>query len=822
MLRHYLSMACRGLVRHKLYSLINVLGLSVALTCVIFVVLFVRYQLSYDEWIPGVQHLYGVELTVRAPGAPPINVGAAPYPLGTAMRTQIPGVTAVTRLLSRSATLAHGSRQFLENQVDFVDVNFFKVIRLPFVQGTAGAALRQPESVVLTESAARKYFGNANPMGRTLTADVDDCPGHGPGCRSESVALRVTGVVRDLPRNSQLSGNAFIPIASRADPMPEAARQNWFASNFFTYLALAPGVSAAAVVAAMPSILDRDVSGLLSKGGIKWRGSQLYSVHLTAFTRVHLSSSHWVGHLTPPGSWHTLYGVIAIGMLILLVACFNFTNLATARAALRTREIGLRRTLGAAGGQLTVQFLVEALFLALLSLLCAAAVAQVLLPLFNSFLRQSIALDYARDWTLDLMLLGIAVAAGLASGLYPALVLARLRPASALQGKGWGSGPSVGLRDLLVLMQFAVSIGLGIAAVVVFRQVNFARNMNLGFDRHNILVIGNGNLKGKGEEAFVQALRANPGVSAAGLSSYLPFGSGFNQANVQLPGSPAQLSFNWTDIGPDYARTYGIALVAGRMLSAVHGADRISDLSADGGRNVLVNVAAARRLGLSAQSAVGRSIVFRHNRVRIAGVLANAKIHGARQAVAPTVYVYDPDTALNVSVRLRPGRISQTVAFIDRTWHAFEPTVAIQRWFLSARFDRLYRSDERQGTVFAVFVAIAIFIACLGLYGLVVFSAERRTKEVVIRKICGARSPQILQLMLWRVSLPVLLANALAWPLAYYYLQRWLQGFADHIWLNPAYFLTGGALALLIAWATVFAHTLRLACTSPVKALRYE
>jgi putative ABC transport system permease protein len=826
-----MQVATRSLVSHKLYSFINILGLSVALTCTILVILFVRYELSYDKWIPGSQDLYRVELALRFPGMAPLNSATAPYPLGVAMRDQIPGITGMTRLGPATLTLTHGDRQFLETKADFVDSNFFTLIRLPFVEGDPRSALSQPESVVLSESAAKRYFGSTDPMGRMLTSYMtymgSYCPNKSAACGGKTVSLRVTGVVRDLPQNTQLAGNVFIPSTSLTDPDPSSEVANdWFYMHPYSYISVAPGVKPSAILAAMPRILDQDITGLRQQLGVAWRGSQAEAIHLTPFTRVHLSSSGFPGNLTPPGSWNTLYGVVIIGILILLVACFNFINLATARAALRAREIGLRKTLGATRRQLTFQFLSEAVCLALLSLAVAVAAAEILLPVFNGFLHQSIAVDYATDWRLDLILIGVATGAGLLSGIYPAFVLSRLRPVGALQTTTGSSKTSMGLRDVLVLMQFAVSIALGIAAMVVFRQVDYARNRDLGFRQDNIVVIQNHDLTGAWQEAFAQALRANPGVSEVGMSDIVPFNLyDSSVAGVQVPGQP-QLSLNSLSIGPDYPRTYSIALVTGRLLSASRGNDRFSINGANAGRNVLVNVAGARRLGFTPQNAVGQTVLYKDSQVpvqvHIVGVLADAETRGAHEPVAPTIYTYELGLPMNFSVRLRPGRIPQTLAFIDRTWHGFVPMVAIRRSFLSASFAQLYRSDERQGTVFGVFVVIAIFVACLGLYGFVVFTAERRTKEVAVRKISGARTLDILKIMLWRISVPVLLANVVAWPLAYYYLQRWLQGFADHIWLNPTYFMAGGAIALLIAWATVFVHTLRLARTSPIHALRYE
>lgn len=828
MIQHYLRMALRGFVRHKLYSFINVLGLSVALTCVIFVVLFARYELSYDKWIPGTENLYRVESSLRMPGKAPLDLAGSSYPVGIAMRDQIPGVIRMTHVSPTTLTLVRGDRQFLETQADFVDSNFFTLIRLPFIEGDPRYALSQPESLVLSESAAKRYFGNADPMGRTLITPFAACPNNGPACEGKRVSLRVTGVVRDLPQNTQLTGNVFIPSTSQSNAdVPSVVSGMWFYMPTFTYVTLAPGANPAAILAAMPSILDQDMTGTMRESGFAMRGSQVYGIHLTPFTDVHLGSSRWAGGMTPPGSWETVYGAIIIGILILLLACFNFINLATARATLRAREIGLRKTMGGTRRQLTVQFLAEALLLTLLSVACAVAAAEVLLPAFNGFLQQSMVLDYTRDWRLDLIIAGIAVAAGLVSGIYPALILSSLRPVAALQAhRGGQKGPG-GLRDALVLMQFAVSIGLGVAAIVVFRQVAYARNLDLGFNTDNIVVIEGNDLGGQREQALADSLNANAGVSQVGMSAFLPFGTGVLTARIQVPGQPSVMTLNLLPISPEYPQTYGMALLAGRMLSAARSDDRFSNMPSSTGRDILVNAAAARRLGFTPRQAVGQTIHFnairQDVRVHIVGVISDAKTQGALQPVAPTVYIYWPDYPMNFSVRLRPGSIQQTLAFIDRTWQAFEPPMnPIQRRFLSASFEQLYQSDQRQGAVFSVFVAIAIVIGCLGLYGLVVFTAQRRTKEVGIRKVSGARTADIMRLMLWRISVPVVVANLIAWPVAYYYLHQWLEHYAYRITLNPAYFVGAGAAALIIAWSTVYANTLGLARASPVHALRSE
>jgi putative ABC transport system permease protein len=419
------------------------------------------------------------------------------------------------------------------------------------------------------------------------------------------------------------------------------------------------------------------------------------------------------------------------------------------------------------------------------------------------------------------------VAAGLISGSYPALVLSGFRPATVLRTNNSGQSGSGRLRTILVVLQFAVSIGLGIAALVVFSQIGFARNIALGFQHDNILIVGGGRLTAEGRESFVQTLRSNPGILDIGGSNIAPFDNGQTLASVRMPGQSEVIALNKIAITPDFPRVYGMRLVAGRLLYAARAEDQMNARGIEGnpeseGRNILINEAAARRLGFSPQEAVGKTILYANNHVHIVGVLADAKFGGAREPIKPTSYVYDPKYPVELALRLKPDAIPQTLEFIDKAWRAYAPTVAVRRHFLDDNFDKLYRTDERQGAMFGIFVGIAICIACLGLFGLAAFTAGRRTKEIGIRKVFGARTRDVVLLLLWQFSIPVLIANVIAWPLAWYYLHDWLQGFAYRIPLSPLYFAGVGLVALLVAWATIFAHAFRVARANPINALRYE
>jgi putative ABC transport system permease protein len=827
MFRNYLTIALRNLIRHKLYSVINIAGLAVGLACVLFIILFARDELSYDKWLPDSSNLYRVEMTIHAPSRPPMAFAVIPFPMPAAMHDEIPEVTGMTRLSAEPMTLTAGDRQFPE-VVSVVDPNFFQVIKLSLLAGDPATVFRQPESIVLSQSAARRFFGSADPIGRTITDGKGKCADGDTACRDTMVPLTVTGVMRDLPHNTSLSGDVFIPNTSIASYISDEEKASWFNENGYGYLTLAPGTAPQTVIAKMGPMLDRALGPQLRQFGLNnVHGNQVYEVHMTPFAQVHLASDRWAVPLTPPGSMTTLLGIIAVGALILLVACFNFMNLSTARAMVRAREISLRKTVGAKRSQLIIQFLGESVLMALLALILALALVEMLLPAFDGFMQRPLSVDLHSAWPVLLLILAVAVIAGLISGSYPALVLSGFRPASVLRTNSSGQGGSGRLRAILVVLQFSVSIGLGIAAAVVFGQIRYARNIDLGFRRDNILVVGHaGRVFMDGRQSFVQALRANPGILDIALSDRVPFGIGQSNDVIRLPGKPDLILFSKVVIGPEFPSFYGMKLLAGRELSRARALDEINSMSigdvANSGHNVLINDTAAARLGFTPEQAVGQTILYDNFPVIIAGVLADANFSGAREPVKASFYVYDPKAAAQVSVRLRPDTIPQTLNSIDKAWHTFAPIASVDRHFLDDSFGRLYQEEERLGQMFGMFVGIAIFIACLGLFGLAAFTAGRRTKEIGLRKVFGGRTRDVVKLLLWQFSVPALIANLIAWPLAWYYLDDWLKGFAYRISLSPLYFLGAGAVALLIAWLTVLSHAIRVARATPIGALRYE
>lgn len=812
MFRNYFVTALRSIARQKLYSFINIAGLAVGLACAIFIILFLRDELSYDAWIPGTENLYRVESTFYMPGRDPDFFPVTPFPVTPTMQAEIPEVAAHTHLIPNNFTAEIGHRQF-PAKVSIADPNFFQVIRLPLVEGNPATALKQPESIVVTQATAKKFFGTADPVGRTVNLNG-------------KFNLTVTGVMRDLPHNTYLNIDMIVPNTSQVDKDNLPGRTRWLNIQGDGYVKLAPNADLAAVEAKLGPMLDRHIDAK-KQLNVDVPGHKMLRLHLIPVRDVHLAP---FGE-TRLGRWTTIYGFAAVALLIVLIACFNYMNLATARAMTRAREVALRKVVGARRSQLIAQFMGESVLMALIALLFAIGLVQLLTPAFDTLLARPIAYGVIRDWPLTLAILGIAMATGFLGGAYPALLLSGYRPAARLGANASGTSGSGLLRTILVVLQFAISIGLGIAAMVIFAQINFSRQMNIGFDRHDLLVVsGAGRLTPAARDSLAQTLAADPAIQGVAQSAMTPFDGGILVSNITLPGSGEKFTVRNLDIDPDFLPVYGIKLLTGRNLSRHRGTDVFNPPDDKPGVkrapidvNILIDAAAARQFGYTTQSAIGKTLVMDgQDRMTVVGVVGDVNFDGLQDTMQPIFYFYMPKGLGPLSIRIKPGQTQAALAAVDRAWHRFMPNTAIRRRFQDESFDKFFNSDEREGRIFGIFVGIAIFIACLGLFGLASFTAERRTREIGVRKVYGARTRDIVGLLLWQFSKPVLIANLIAWPVAWYYLQDWLTGYAFRISLSPLYFLVAGVTALVIAWLTILTHALRVARAHPIHALRYE
>jgi putative ABC transport system permease protein len=822
MFRNYMTVALRNIARHRLYSFINIAGLAVGLASAILILLLVRDEVSYDRWIPGSENLYRAGVTFSVPGRENISIAPAMFPLAPGMKADIPQVQDATRIGTQQSAVRYGDKNFFE-EVQIADSNFFQVVQLPLVKGNPAQVLQHPNSAVISESVARKYFGDADPIGKVVQLDA------GP-------TVQITGVMRDLPTNTHLKVDFVIPILSKAarNAPDEMKRPRWTSANWYTYVRVTPGTD--------PKVLLNGIAGLFRKNvnpkefGLSQDISELLKPVVIPFNNIHLGSNVQA-EMKPNSDWTTVYGFAAIAGLILLIACINFMNLATARAMQRSREVSLRKVVGAERRQLIVQFLGESVLLSVLALVLALAFVEIVLPYFGQYLDRDIALNYLGDWDVSLGVLALAVLAGILGGLYPAFIISGFRPALVLKANRSGQSGSGTLRSALVVMQFAISIGLGIATSVVYGQTIYARNLELGFARDNTLI-----LTGIGRDQVAptrESMRAelvsNPDIAAVTGSNEEPFGGNENNDLITSPASPGDaILIRQHGVEPDYFTAYNVPLVAGRYLDRNRGEDQIpvkeNDEIAPDNRSIIINASAVKRLGFkSPQDAVGqvvRSGTGPDGRIKVSrtivGVVADANFDSLRSPVLPTVYTWNPHGLNHYNIRVRPGRMAEAKAFVERTWNKFVPSLPVRLAFLDENYEEQFAADEKRGQMFAAFSAIAIFIACLGLFGLASYTAERRTKEIGIRKVFGASVTDVVKMLVWQFSIPILIANLIAWPVAYYYLNGWLEKFAYRIDLSPFFFVGAALVALLIGWATVSVQAVRAARSRPVNALRYE
>ena len=826
MFKNYLTVAIRSLAKNRLYAAINIFGLAVGLASCILIVLFVRDELSYDKWLKDSDRIYRVEVRFDIPGRSPMIGQSSPGPALPALKKDFSEIEAGTWVMRSSPVVKRGADVFREDFL-LVEPSFFGVLDLPLAAGDRASALSDVTSVLVSESMARKYFGAASPLGQVLPATFNF------GDRD----LKVSGVFKDLPTNSHIKAD-FIGRLNEADydKNPGVLRE-WTSTNVLTYVKLKTGADVDAIRRALPAFEKRNVPNF-TMGGQDLVVSELMKLSLKKVTDIHLHSEGFNG-MKPGGSVATVATFSAIAVMILLIACINFTNLATARASQRAREVALRKVLGAKRRQLIVQFLSESVLTAMIALSVALVMVQGALPSYNSVLDKKLALDFAGAGGLLLAAFALICLVGVVAGLYPALYLSGFMPSRILKANKSAAAEGSGrLRMALVVLQFAMSIGLMVCTAVVYAQTLYAKTTNLGYDQSNLLVVRSNNRPEA--ERVMDTLRREvvkvPGVRMAALSSDVPADGNSSNGLFEIPGkpSPEPLLLQQRNIDYGFFATYKVPLLAGRALDEDHSGDD-TPLKADDrvahGANIMINSRALRRLGFaSPEAAIGQHLNAmagetpsdkRTMDVTIVGVVGDIYYESVRVDVEPTFFQHlRPFGVMTVRYDGVPGPVVRDA--IGKVWHDLAPASPYRVQFMDTMVAEQYRAEDAAFKIFAVFAGLAIVIACLGLYGLAAFTAARSTKEIGIRKVLGARIRDLVRLLVWDFSKPVLIANLIAWPAAWFLMRDWLNGFQFRIDLNPMVFAVAGFAALLIAWVTVAGHAARAARANPIRALRYE
>ncbi len=798
MFKNYLKITLRHLSKNPAYSFINLAGLAIGITCAILILLYVQDELSFDKFHRNAPRIYRLTETQLSPDRGERHFASTMGPVGPALVADFPEITQSVRMRSRTGmgrmAIRRGEQRFYVADHLVTEPSFFEIFDFKLVYGDPQSALREPFSVVLTESAAQKYFGGENPMGQTLATDRYD--------------LKVTGVVQNPPRNSHLDFSLLLSFATlEANRGWKQFLASWDSDNFITYV-----------------LTERELAGFNAKLPAfvqKHRAANAESprrIALQPLAEIHFGSAHLEADLNRgKGEITYVYIFALLALFILLIACINYTNLATACALKRAKEVGMRKVVGAKRSQLVGQFLGEALLLSVLALLLSLVLAELALPFFNALAEKTLSLQMSANTPLVLGLGLLLFFAGLLAGGYPAFYLSQLQPATMFKR---ASQTGARLRQALVITQFALAIMMIIATAAAYRQIDFIRRKNLGFNQNQLVVIdiNHGNTR-RNFQTIKNEIAKLPAVKSVAVSSRVPGEwKNLDQILVTPEGAAAHeaLTMFFMCIDQEFLQTFDVQLVAGRNLSEEMGADTAA---------VIVNEAAARALGW--QDPLGKEIRAPENnyRARLAGVVKDFHFQSLHERIAPLVLGHWNNPVANIdyfTARVQGSALPQTLAALQKIHEQFDQTTPFEYNFLDERLEDFYRADIRLGKIFGLSAVLTLAIAGLGLLGLAAFTAEQRTKEIGVRKVLGASIANIIFLLSKDFAKLVMIATLIASPFAYFALQRWLQNFAYRIDLALWMFVLAGGMALLLALLTVSAQAIKAALANPVEALRYE
>ena len=799
MLKNYLKIALRNLARHKGYAFINILGLAVGIAASVLVMLYVVDELGYDRFHKNADRVHRITADWSNKGDSKIHQLGTPWILAKTIRDKYPQVEALTQITGPlgDIVLRKGELALKETEVFAADASFFDVFSFPLVKGDPRTALRDPNAIVLSESLAAKVFGNDDPLDKTIDVQVT----------GQRTPRRVTGVMRDVPRNSHFRFEMLVSLATLY-PTPSTG---WTSNNHVTYLLLSKGVTRAQMEEKLVEIDRVEFDG--GRRHIPWIWT------LEPVTRIHLHSDLVTGN-QPNGSIAYVKLFTLVAVLILVIAGINFVNLATARSARRAREVGIRKVVGSLRSQLVGQFLGESVLLSLVALAVAVGLIQALLPAYRHMTGRLLALPYfGSPWVIP-GLVGLALAVGVLAGLYPALFLSSYKQTEVLKGSRFGgrNRGAMALRNGLVVFQFAMSVLLIIGSLVIGRQLDFIKNQRLGFDKDNVVAVHNADNLGPGLDAFRERLKQHSDILGVTAVSSLP-GRGTPNWGIGVEGVQAErpLNMNFMTCDQDFAEALSIRMTEGRFLSREHP----SDIDA-----VVINGKAKEYFGVPDPVGKKLRIWWTRKDMFIIGVIDDFHFESLHRDVRPMGYLL-PEAVNSIRkpyllAKVRSARTTDVLAHIRGAWTSLAAGLPFEFTFLDDRIDALYQNDNRAGRIVSLFSLLAIFVSCLGLFGLAAYVTEQRTKEVGIRKILGARLGSVVWLHTSRFVKWVAVANLIAWPVGYMVMGRWLRGFALRTSLDARIFLLSGLAALAVAVLTVGYQVLRAATANPADALRYE
>ncbi len=832
MWQNYLTVGLRSLAKNRLYTFINIFGLAIGLAACLMILLYVRYEVSYDSWLPGAQNVYQLEswFLGKTTGHPQ-QLQVTSYIAGERFKKDFPEVEKEIYALSGTPVFLKDGQALPTKDFIYADGNLLDVIPLPLVRGTRNG-LDAVDTAMMTQTEARNRFGTDDVVGKTFTIIA----------KGEHRVYRITGVLRDIPKNSHLKITTVAHANFRQLMIKEPQFLScWGCQGGWVYLKLRPGSDVAAMAARLPAWKKRNIPDENS-GALKFNQGDDQDWHLVNVRDVHTGKAQ-IGTMTPGNDRGSIVTFAVVALLILGMAIVNFTNLSTSRASQRAREVALRKVLGASRQQLIGQFIGESLLITAMAMLVAVALAELLMPPFAAFLDADLKLNYFGAGGIALPVIVLLVVVGVLGGIYPAFFLSRFQPAAVLKAnRSSAETPGSGrLRSALVIAQFAVSIGLIICTTVIYAQTIYARSVDPGFSRDHLLQVDGLSRYQLIDKGLVieDAVRRIDGVDAVGRTQIGIAPENSNNTSWSVPSIPKPVNMGQYNVDTGFKDAMGLKLIAGRWFDDSREMDDSTlpfptsndaeKALAARGANVVINELGAHELGFAnAADAVGKT--FKAALVQsengnvpstIVGVVGDARFRSVKLPLEPIAFQKTRTVHQYLMVRYHgdPAAVRDRV---ERAWKGFTREVPFDAKFSDDIVQELYKADDARAKTFAAFAVLSVIIGCLGLFGLAAFTAERRTKEIGIRKVLGARTRDIIRLLIWQFSKPVMIANMIAWPVAWWLMRDWLNTFDARISLGVGPFFAAGFAALIIAAGTVAGHAARVARANPIHALRYE
>jgi len=806
MLKNFVINAFRNMKKQSGSVILNVVGLAIGLTTFLLITFYVINELSYDRFHKNYENIYRLKVVGRMSGGE-IDQAITAAPMAQAMLSDYPEVLKVTRVTRLGAWLIRfGDKKFNEDGVLFADSTFFDVLDFKMVKGDPLTALVQPRSLVLTEEYSKKYFGDQDPMGQRVSVEED------------SILYTVTGVIQDVPDNSHIK---FDMLASMSTYSGMANSQFWISHNFYTYIVVNENTDKNQLQEKFQEMVIKYVGPQLQEAigvtveDFRKAGNDFKYV-IEPLKDIHLKGAPQY-NLEPPGSLSTVYIFTIVAIMILIIAIINYVNLATAKSASRAKEVGVRKVAGGGKSGLVLQFLGESVIIVAVSALLAVLLVYLLTPAFNNLIGKEISFTLLTSLIGIISIILLIIVVGISAGFYPAFVLASFNPVEVLKGTLNPGSMSKTLRGVLVIFQFTVSIIIIIGSFIVYNQLNFMTKKDLGFDKENLIVIRRPDAFYRQMESFRTQLLQIPGVDEVGFSWALP-GTTFSNNGFLLDDDPDKNTYllNQAGVSFDFPEALGVHLTEGRFFSREYGSDSLA---------ILINETAVKSLGLT--DPVGKYILqpqgpqeFR--RLQIIGVMKDFNIESMHKAITPVCFtVMGPGGGDKfATVRLTGKEVPSTLRAIEQTWQTFTPKQPFQYEFFTDTWNNLYSAEMKTGKIFILFSILAVFIACLGLIGLITYITNKRTREIGIRKTYGASAQVVLNLLSREVIYLILISSLIAWPVAWFGSRYWLEGFANKVSINPLVFIFATIAALVIGWITISYRAFKAAATNPAEALR--